>query len=255
MGASALVGINLVGWPEKLDPALLAEILRGGADTVAAAGAVIAGGHTTTDAEPKYGVAVVGLAHPDRIWTKGGARPGDTLLLTKPIGTGVVTTALKRGRAEAEHLAMAVASMARLSRGAADVLHAFEDAVHAATDVTGFSLAGHGHEMAHASRAALVLDWNAVPMLGGARACAEAGTIPGGGRRNRDFYGPHVRFERELGEADRVLLYDPQTSGGLLVAVDAGRADDIEAAFSRAGEPVWRVGAVEGGPPGGIVVR
>jgi len=255
MGADPLLGINLVGFPDDLEPGILTEILRGGGEKVREAGAVIAGGHTTSDAEPKYGLAVVGLVHPERMWTKGGARAGDGLFLTKPLGTGVVTTALKRDEAEPAHVEAAIASMARLHRGAAAVLRRFPEAIHAATDITGFGLAGHGHEMAEASGLALALRWDAVPLLPGAEGYARRGSIPGGGQRNRAYYGRWIRTERRLAEEHVTLLHDPQTSGGLLLTVAAERREQIEAAFRAAGEPMWRIGEIVDGEPGTLQVE
>jgi selenide,water dikinase len=254
MGARPLFGINLVGFPDDLDPAILAEILRGGGEKVREAGAVVAGGHTTSDAEPKYGLAVVGLVHPDRMWTKGGARRGDVLLVTKPLGTGAITTAIKNDEAQPEHVTAAVESMARLHRGTAQVLAQFADALHAATDITGFGLAGHGHEVAEASKGALAIRFDALPVLPGALDYLREGSIPGGGRRNREYYGAWIRQERPLDEAELALLHDPQTSGGLFVAVAASRANEIESALRAAGEPVWRIGEVTEGEPGTLRV-
>jgi len=249
MGARPLMGINLVGFPSDLDPAILSEILRGGAETVQRAGGVIAGGHTTTDSEPKYGLAVIGLVHPDRVLTKGGARDGDRLFLTKPLGTGAVATALKKDAVDPSHLSAAVASMTRLNAGAAEALEALEADVHAATDITGFSLAGHGHEMAEASEMTLRLDWDRLPLLDGAESYARQGLVPGGAKRNRAYFGRRVRFTRELDGWQDDLLFDPQTSGGLFFAVAADRAADVEAAFREVDEPLWSVGeAVPGGP-------
>lgn len=255
MGAEPLMGINLVGHPQGLDPAILSEILRGGGEKVREAGAVVAGGHTTRDKEPKYGLAVAGLVHPDRILAKGGARPGDRLFLTKPLGTGVVTTALKRDAVRPEHLEAAVVSMSRLNRGAAAILRRFPGVVHAATDVTGFSLAGHAHEMAVASAVRVRLRWEALPLLAGAAAYADTGQVPGGGRRNEEYYGRWVHEVRALGPAEKILLYDPQTSGGLFFAVDPASADVVEEAFRQDGEPVWRVGDVADGDAGTLELR
>ena len=254
MGAEPLMGINIVGFPDDLDNSILAEILRGGAEKLREAGAVIAGGHTTSDKEPKYGVAVTGLVHPDRILTKGGARAGDVLFLTKPIGTGIATTAHKRGQVDDGDLKVAVASMARLSGGAARILRRFEDAVHAATDVTGFALAGHAHEMAHQSGVTLRFDWDDVPRLQGAETYARTGSVPGGGKRNRLYYEAWVSARRALDDWEQILLYDPQTSGGLLFAADAGKADEIEEDFRGSDEPVWRVGQTIDARPGGIEI-
>jgi selenide,water dikinase len=254
MGARPFMGINLVAFPDDLETAILAEILRGGGEKVREAGAVVAGGHTTSDKEPKYGVAVTGLVHPAEVWTKGGARPGDVLFLTKPIGSGVVTTALKQDRVERAHLDQAVASMARLSGKAADVLRGFADDLHAVTDVTGFALAGHAHEMAHHSGLTLSLRWSDVPLLQGAEGYARQGCVPGGGRRNRLYYAPWVSVQRAFADWEQVLLYDPQTSGGLLFALAPTRADAVERAFHDANEPLWRVGRAIEGRAGGIEI-
>ena len=254
MGATPLFGINLVAFPEGLDLAILTDVLRGGAETMRAAGAAVIGGHTTTDPEPKYGLAVVGLVHPDRVLAKGGARAGDVLLLTKPLGSGAVTTALKRGTASAAHLLAAVDSMARLNAGAARILAAAGTAVHALTDVTGFGLAGHGHEMAVQSGLALRFRTAELPVLPGALGCLEAGAKPGGARRNAEHYG---RVARVADGADAVridLVYDPQTSGGLLAAVDPSALAGILTAFSDAREPVWRIGEAVEGDPGGLIL-
>jgi selenide,water dikinase len=247
MGARPLMGLNLVGFPEGLDPAILSEILRGGADKAREAGAVIAGGHTTSDKEPKYGLAVTGIVHPGRMLTKDGARPGDRLLLTKALGTGVITTAHKSDDVDPQHLDEAIASMSRLHRGVAEIVEAREGVVHAATDITGFALAGHAHEMAEQSGLALRLDWSALPFLPGAKDYSKEGRIPGGGRRNREYYSRWVSLQRDLADWEQNLLYDPQTSGGLLLAVAAAHADNLQRELQHSGEPVWRIGrAVEG---------
>ena len=254
MGGTPLFAINLVGFPEDLDPEVLSEILRGGAEKVREAGAVVAGGHTTTDKEPKYGLAVTGLVRPDRILAKRGAMVGDVLLLTKPLGAGIVTTAGKRQQASAEDLEAAIASMARLSAGAASILRGAHPHVHALTDVTGFSLLGHGHEMAHLSRAALRIRVDDLPLLPGVETYASAGLVTGGGRRNEAYYGGFVRETRPLQPWRREALYDPQTSGPLLAAVAPGAAPGILEAFRAAHEPAWAVGEVIDGPEGTIEV-
>src|SRR5713226_5465987 len=165
MGGQVLMAINLVAWPDDLEPAILSEILRGGADTVAQAGAVIAGGHTVTDKEPKYGLAVTGMVHPDHILTKGGARPGDILILSKPLGTGLITTAQKQGKVREEDMATAVQSMTRLNRRASEVLVQAGPGVHAATDITGFGILGHAWEMAAQSLTSMRFDYAAFPLL------------------------------------------------------------------------------------------
>lgn len=254
MGADPLFAINLVGFPDDLDPAVLAEILRGGAEKVREAGAVIAGGHTTVDREPKYGLAAVGIVHPGRILSKGGARPGDVLLLTKPVGTGVVTTAHKRGKVDESDLGAAVASMKRLSGAASRVLRSFPAAVHALTDITGFSLVGHAHEVAHQSGLSLRIRFKDVPRLPGALRYAREGFLSGGLERNEGHYGTWTRYVGEPADAERWLLFDPQTSGGLFAAVAPDSVEAILAAFRKEDEPVWRVGEAFDGPAGGIEV-
>ena len=220
MGGQPLFAINLAAFPDDLPPAVMSEILRGGGEKVREAGAVIAGGHTITDKEPKYGLAVTGLIHPDRILVKGGARAGDRLVLTKALGTGVITTAHKRGVEDPADLTAAIASMMRLNQHAAEAVRA-TDGVHGLTDITGFGLLGHAHEVAHLSGMGLVLDYAALPWLPGARKYAEAYIFPGGSERNEEFYGQWVALAPGLSLTDWEvrLLHDPQTSGGLLIAV------------------------------------
>jgi selenide,water dikinase len=242
MGARPILGINLVGFPADLDSSILEQILRGGADKMREAGAVIAGGHTTTDHEPKYGLAVIGFVHPDRILTKHGTRPGDVLYLTKPLGTGVVTTALKKNAVEGDHLAAAVECMRRLNATAAAIVTGLDGAVRAATDITGFGLAGHLHEVAERSGAGLRLRWDDVPLLPGAERYARKGLVPGGAQRNRSYYKTWVRASRTLETWQSDLLHDPQTAGGLVLCVDPTRATEIEHAFARASEPLHAIG-------------
>jgi selenide, water dikinase len=218
MGGEPLFAINLVAFPDNLDKAILATILRGGADKVAEAGAVVVGGHSVTDREPKYGLAVTGLIHPQQVKAKAGARPGDLLLLTKPLGVGVITTALKQGRAEAEWVTAAVTSMKQLNRQAATA--ARQAGANAMTDITGFGLLGHAHEMAHLGQVGLRFNAAQLPWLPGAMSCAAAGAFPGGMLRNLEYYRPWVTFAGELSTEIQNLLYTPETSGGLLVAVD-----------------------------------
>jgi len=220
----------------------IAEILRGGADKVAEAGGVIAGGHTIIDAEPKYGLCVLGLVHPKRIFAKGGARPGDLLYLSKPLGTGIVTTAAKFDKARPEHLQAAIDSMTRLNRHPSHIARAVE--AHALTDVTGYSILGHGYEMAVASGAALRLSAARIPLLPGALEYASRGIITGGAARNRKHLQDKVTIAEEVSEEMRHVLFDPQTSGGLLLAVGPGKAAEVEAAFAAAELPVWKVGEV-----------
>jgi selenide,water dikinase len=219
MGGQVLMAINLVAWPDDLEPAILSEILRGGADTVAQAGAVIAGGHTVTDKEPKYGLAVTGMVHPDHILTKGGAQPGDYLVLGKPLGTGLITTAHKFDKVEAGDLDVALQSMKQLNRRASQALLLLRQGVHAATDITGFGLLGHAWEMASQSLAGMRFQYDALPLLPHARHYAELGCITGGARRNETYFSPHVHIDERLDQFDRELLWDPQTSGGLFAAI------------------------------------
>lgn len=254
MGGTPMFAINLVGFPDDMDPAILSEILRGGAEKVKEAGAVVAGGHTTSDKEPKYGLSVTGFVHPDRILSKGGARPGDTLLLTKPLGAGVLTTAGKKQKADVGDMNAAIASMARLSAGAARLFREAHPNVHALTDVSGFSLIGHAHEMAHLSKLALRFRVNDLPLLPGTELHARAGMSTGGGSRNEAYYGKFVTVFREMASWQATVLYDPQTSGPLLAAVDPSHATSLVAAFRAAAEPVWVVGEAVAGEEGGIEI-
>ncbi len=217
MGGQVLFAINLVAFPDNLDPAILREILRGGAEKVAEAGGVIAGGHSVKDKEPKYGLAVTGLIDPARVRTKGGARPGDMLVLTKPLGVGVVTTALKRGLTQPEDVAAAVASMKKLNREAAAAAQLAQ--AHAMTDITGFGLLGHAHEMAHLGQVAFRFDLDKLPFLPGALRYGEAGAFPGGMGSNMNYFAPWVTFAG-VSELYQDMLWTPETSGGLLVALD-----------------------------------
>ncbi len=245
MGGEVLFALNIAAFPNDLPASITAEILRGGAEKVREAGGVIAGGHTIQDAEPKYGLVVTGLAHPDQIMIKGGARPGDVLVLTKPLGTGVITTALKRDLAGADHVAAAVASMARLNREAARAARAV--GVRGATDITGFGLLGHAVEVAEAGGVRLRFEYSRLPWLPGAHQYAQANCFPGGAHNNRRYYERHVDVKANLDEPDLMLLYDPQTSGGLLLAVPAARLDDLLGECERLHQPAWVIGqAIEG---------
>lgn len=217
MGGQVLFAINLVAFPDHLAGEVLREVLRGGAAKVAEAGGVIAGGHSVNDKEPKYGLAVTGIIHPSLIKKKGGARPGDALLLTKPLGVGVVTTALKRGMTEAGHVATAVRSMSTLNKQAAAAAHAAQ--AHAMTDITGFGLLGHAHEMAAQGGVDFRFFADRLPWLPGALAYGEADAFPGGRGNNMIFFQPHVTFAEGVSPLVQDMLWTPETSGGLLVAV------------------------------------
>ena len=250
MGATPLTALQLVGWPrDELPFELLTEVIRGGADVMAQAGCVIVGGHSIDDREPKYGFAVTGTVHPDKIVTNGGARPGDRLILTKPIGTGIVATAIKAGTCPDELRATATESMAALNEGAA--LAMVEVGVHAATDVTGFGLAGHLREMLEASGVSAIIEADAVPVLEGARELLAAGSFPGGSARNLASVDPHVSGETD--HEIRRLIADAQTSGGLLIAVSEPDVDRLTAALSRRGEAGWLIGRLSGDAPVGSI--
>jgi len=243
MGGAPLIALSVTAFPEELPTETLGEVLAGADEVVRAAGAVLAGGHTIRDSEPKYGLAVVGTVHPDGIWTKSTARPGDALFLTKALGTGLVLQAARDGRAPEGTLDAAVASMKTLNGEAAGTLRPF--APHAVTDVTGFGLLGHVHELASRSGVRTVLDAAALPSLPGARELAEAGVRTGGDRRNREFAAPHV--ESSASDAVEALAYDPQTAGGLLVALPSDKGVVLEAAFAGADLFLRRIGRIEQG--------
>ncbi len=249
MGGVPLLALSIAAFPEELPVELLGEILAGADERVRAAGAILAGGHTIRDAEPKYGLAVVGTVRPDAIWSKAGARPGDTLFLTKPLGTGIVLQAHRDGVAPPGALDEAVATMQELVSGAADALRPFLP--NAVTDVTGFGLLGHTYELASRSRVRAVLESSALPALPGALELAEAGVRTGGDRRNREFAGAHV--ESHADDAGEGLAYDPQTAGGLLVSLPAERGAVLEATFASESLFVSRIGHVEAGA--GVVLR
>ncbi len=218
MGGEPRTTLNIVAFPKgRIGIEVLGEILRGGAERVARAGAVVIGGHTIIDEELKYGMAVTGVVHPERVVRNIGVRPGDVLVLTKPLGTGIVTTALKRRKASAANVRAAVASMVALNRTASDVMRTFD--VHACSDVTGFGLLGHALEMAAGSGVTLVLRAGKLPLLPGARRLAEQGFLTGGCRRNRDYLADKVGIDPAVGRALTEIAFDPQTSGGLLIAV------------------------------------
>jgi len=254
MGATPLLALNLVGWPrEKLPLELLGEVLRGGGDIARQAGAFVLGGHSVDDPEPKYGMVAIGEAHPDKVVTNSGARAGDVLILTKPLGTGILTTALKRDFMGEAELAPAVAVMTTLNAGAARAMLAI--GVRAATDVTGFGLLGHLQSLLRASRAAVQLDVAAVPFLPRVREMAERGAIPGGTRRNLESLGAAVTYGAAVDETNKLMLADAQTSGGLLIAVPQPKAPALVAALQKEGTPVAVViGRVVAGQAGTIAV-
>jgi selenide,water dikinase len=243
MGGTPLLALSVACFPEELELGVVRAILDGADEQVRAAGAILAGGHTLRDDEPKYGLAVVGTVRPDAIWPKAGARPGDALFLTKPLGTGLVLHGHKRGLADDEALAEAIRWMTTLNADAADALRPFDP--NAVTDVTGFGLLGHAHEMASRSGVRIELDAAALPLLAGARDTAAAGERTGGDRRNRDFASEHV--DAAVDDDTLALAYDPQTAGGLLVSLPAERAAVLAASFASRDLLLARIGRVTEG--------
>ncbi len=250
MGGRPIFALNLVAFPVNLLPMeVLAEILRGGSETAALAGAPVLGGHSIVDPEAKYGMAVTGLVHPDRILRNVGARPGDQLLLTKPLGSGILTTAIKRGTATPEQIAGVTAVMAELNRAAGEVLAA-SGSVSALTDVTGFGLLGHAWAMAEGSRVVLHLDAARVPVQPGALRLAGQDVVPGGSKANLKWVAPHVRFDAGVPLPLRTVLADAQTNGGLLAAVHPDRFPAVVRLLADRGVPAFHVGEARAAPDG-----
>ncbi len=255
MGGRPVSALSLVGFPEKGDTAILEQIIRGGLDKMTEAQCSVIGGHSIRNEDIQFGYAVTGTVNPHRVWRNVGAQTDDILLLTKALGTGVISTALKKDRASKVSLDAAVASMSQLNRAAADALHELEahtaaSAVHAVTDITGFGLLGHAREMALGDPAAgtaevsLQIDHRAVPLLPGALEAAREGMIPGGLKNNRDFIGDCVGFAESIPEENRALLFDPQTSGGLLIAIAPDSAKIALDCLQRHGVNAARIGRV-----------
>jgi len=246
MGGEVVLALNICGFPSDLPLEVTREILRGGAEKVMEAGAVLGGGHTLEDAEPKYGLSVMGLVHPEQVLTKAGAQPGDVLVLTKPLGVGIITTALKNQAADPAHVALAVESMKELNRRAAQLIQRV--GVHACTDVTGFALLGHGQEMAEKSGVQLRFYVGKLPFLDGAVGYAERRFFPGGACRNQEYYQRWVEFAPGIPEEIEMLLFTPETSGGLLVSVSPERLEMLVGLFVKEHLRCWVVGEVaEGG--------
>ncbi len=251
-GATPILAMNLVGFPAKTFPLhILGEILRGGAEKAAEAGVLVAGGHSLDDGEPKYGMAVTGLVHPDRVVTNSGARPGDLLFLTKPLGIGVITTAIDRRLAGPATIERVVAVMSRLNMAASEAMLAV--GVNACTDVTGFGLLGHLHEMASASGLSAEVELARVPVLEEAWELARRGVVPDGTHNNRHYLTGKVRWER-ISREEQIVLCDAQTSGGLLIACPPERGEELATAMGRAGVEAALVGRMRRGIPGEILV-
>jgi selenide, water dikinase len=253
MGGRPLTALAIAAFPKDADRSILVAIFKGGLAKLQEAGVALLGGHTVQDSEIKFGYAVTGEVAPSAVWSNGGARPGDHLILTKSLGTGIVATAIKFERAPAPAADAAIASMTALNRTAAVTLQALPaGSVHACTDITGFGLIGHASEMSAASGCTVEIDADLVPLLPGARDLAAANT-PGGGRSNAQHFGPTAEVGPGVDAALTLLLYDPQTSGGLLAALDPSVADRALAALAAAGVPAVRIGRA--GPPGAHRVK
>lgn len=253
MGGEPFLALNLAALPANLPDEIIAAIQRGAAETARQAGAIIAGGHTIDDAEPKFGLAVLGWVHPGRVGVKSAAQPGDLLLLTKPLGAGLIATAAKADAAEPEHLAAAVAWMKRLNREAALALRQGSPP-HAVTDITGYGLLGHGWEVAEKSGVRLRLRYDALPFMEGAARYAEELLFPAMASCNLSDYGAHVAFAPRLEYEQQMLCFCPETSGGLFLSLPPAEAAAYQARAQALGQPVWIIGEALPGPPGIEVV-
>jgi selenide,water dikinase len=251
MGGLPFLALNIAALPDNLPTEISTEILRGGAEKAREAGVVIAGGHTVKDKEPKYGLVVIGFVDPRKMISKNGLKVGDALVLTKPLGGGVTTTALKQEKASASDVKEAIDWMLRLNKTAGQLAVEFE--LLGGTDVTGFGLIGHGMEMANASNVSLYLENSKLPFFNGARGYAERGIFPGGAFDNKGYFEKNVRFDKMLDEPAQMLMFDPQTSGGLLLGVPREKLDTFEKRAKGLNQPVWVVGEVRAGQ--GIEVR
>jgi selenide,water dikinase len=244
MGGRPLTSLALVCFPEKADLAILERILAGGLSKMIEAGCTVIGGHSIRDEETKFGYSVTGLVHPKKILTNAGAKPGDALIFTKALGTGVISTAIKKGKAEPAWIDAAVRSMTTLNKQAAEVIEQGKFRVHSMTDVTGFGLIGHAREMALASNVALRFFSKDIPILPGALDCIRAGYIPAGLNNNRDFAECLVGYEAAISSELKALLFDPQTAGGLLISIAGDDSDKLLLDMQDAGIPARRIGEV-----------
>ncbi len=245
MGGQPFLALNIAALPEDLPAEMSSEILRGGAEKAREAGVVIAGGHTVKDSEPKYGLVVIGFIDPRKIISKGGFKVGDALVLTKPLGIGVTATALKQEKVEAAHMQEAIEWMSRLNKTAGQLATEFD--LRGGTDVTGFGLLGHGTEVAKASGVSLHIEYSKAPLLSGARDYAEKGIFPGGLFDNKKYFAGNVRFDEKMDEPAQMLLFDPQTSGGLLLGVPREKLEKFQMRAKELNQPVWIVGEVHVG--------
>jgi len=248
MGGTPILALNIAGWPGNLPLDMLAQIFRGGMDKVEEAGAVIGGGHTVMDQEPKYGLCVTGLIHPEKITTKGAVKPGDLLVLTKPLGTGVITTALKSGKVRDVDIQAAVDSMLRLNKVASEL--AVELGIRAMTDITGYGLLGHAFEMSEASNVCLNIELSKLPVLPGALDYIRQDIYPGGLNRNRSYLTGEQDGRKKISYDNSIIVdenlvklaMDPQTSGGLLIAVPQEQADEFTVRAEQRGQSIWIIG-------------
>ena len=242
MGGTPFLALNIAAFPPNLPPEVSGEILRGGAEKAKEAGVVIAGGHTIQDQEPKYGLVCLGFAHPDLIMTKSAANPGDALVITKPLGFGTTTTAIKNQKAKPEHIREVVIWMKQLNQKASELAQAI--GVKAATDITGFSLLGHAWEMATQSKVGLNIHWDMIPFISSAKEYANLFSFPGGAFDNRFYFGEHIQFPKSMAEEEIMLLFDPQTSGGLLFSVDCNQLGSLISKAEMMDQPIWVIGEV-----------
>lgn len=252
MGGKPLLALNITAFPTNLPIEIMTDILRGMAEKVREAGAVIAGGHTIQDKEPKAGLAVIGMVHPDKLLTKAGARPGDVLILTKPLGSGLIATAAKRDMADAAHLSEAVGWMARLNRAASEA--ALACVAHAMTDVTGFGLLGHAGEMTEAGGVTFEVTASSVPLMAGVDGYADEWLFPGGSAANQEAFQANMRFEAGVSQERRMILFDAQTSGGLLIALPPEGVERFDQEMQKSQSPWWKIGQVAERGKGGIVI-
>jgi len=245
MGGRPFLALNVAALPDNLPNEISSEIMRGGAEKAREAGVVIAGGHTVKDKEPKFGLVVIGFVDPRKMLSKGGLQVGDALVLTKPLGFGVTTTALKREQVDTNDLREAVDWMKRLNKDASQL--AVEFGLRGGTDITGYSLLGHGLEMANASGVSLKLEFDKIPFISGARKYAEKGCFAGGAFDNKSHFQSQVKFADSIDEENQMLSFDPQTSGGLLLGVPQEKLDSLIARAGVMNQPAWEIGRAETG--------
>ena len=245
MGGKPFMALNIAALPPDLPLEISSEILRGGAEKAREAGVVVAGGHTVQDKEPKFGLIALGFLDPGKMITKQGAKVGDKLVLSKPLGFGTTTTALKNGKVDPDDLVEVVDWMKRLNKTAGQL--AVEFGLRSGTDITGFSLLGHGYEIAQASGVELHFNFEKIPFLKGAHKYAQAWIFPAGSHDNKSYFGSHVRFSPEIDEPSQMLLFDAQTSGGLLLSVPADKLDSLLSRAGDIGQDLWEIGEVVAG--------